>query len=177
MIIKLQPDQKLVMLVKTVAVVPGQYGESVRFIGESATDKEAAFNLSPDNADRQLKRLGLTRESVVGRTVEFAAKKDGAKKLIDMDLPAGSPPVVAAPPSAAPVMSAPATAPLDAEAAKAVRRAEYEKLVKCYTKCFREAAAIVAHEFRKNPQIVTHDGVATMAGSLFQAVLQKGLCT
>lgn len=173
-IVKLAPDEKLVMLVRQVAVVPGQYGESVRFIGESATDKEAAFNMSPDNADRQFKRLGLTAETVIGRTVEFSAKKDGARKLIDMKLPAGSPPAVAASPSAAPVMSAPAVVPIDPAEAKAAKRAEWDALVRCYRKCLREAKAISADEMQGVGS--TDVGLATVAGSLFQAVLQRNLC-
>lgn len=157
-------------IVDDVSKKPGKKAQ-FKFNGRTADEQPATAWLFTDSVERQFKRIGITRETATNRWLEFSKTAEG---YWDINLPAGSPPAVAALPSAAPVMSAPAVAPADPEAAKAARRAEWESLVKCYRKCLREAKAIAADEMK---DVGTTDvGIATIADSLFDAILQRNLC-
>lgn len=153
-----------------VSKKPGKKAQ-YKFTGRLADGDNAVAWLFVDSSERQFARIGLTRETASNRWLEFSKTADG---YWDINLPAGSPPAVAAPPSAAPVMSAPAVVPIDPAEAKAAKRAEWDALVRCYRKCLREAKAISADEMQGVGS--TDVGLATVAGSLFQAVLQRNLC-
>jgi hypothetical protein len=157
-------------IVDDVSNKPGKKAQ-YKFNGRTADGEAATAWIFTDTAERQFARIGITRETASNRWLEFSKTADG---YWDINLPAGSPPVVAAPPSAAPVMSAPAVPSIDPDAAKAEKRAEWDKLVKCYRKCYAEAQSIAGDEAGDNG--ITDVGIATIAASLFQAVLQKGLC-
>lgn len=78
-------------IVRDVPPANPKYGAQHKFVGTTPTDPDACIFLAPATADRQLTRLGLTLDTVVGRTVEFTRPGD----YIDMALPGGSAPVAA----------------------------------------------------------------------------------
>jgi hypothetical protein len=73
-----------------------KYKPQHKFIGSTPDDPDAAVFMSTVSAERQLGRLGLTLDSVVGQTIEFA--KPG--EYVDINRPSGASP---APRAAAPV--------------------------------------------------------------------------
>jgi hypothetical protein len=73
-----------------------KYKPQHKFIGSTPDDPDAAVFMSTASAERQLGRLGLTLDTVVGQTIEFA--KPG--EYVDINRPSGA---VPAPRAAAPV--------------------------------------------------------------------------
>lgn len=183
-IVKLNPDDKVLFTVTATFddVSQSNGGPQVKFKGSTPTDPDAVMFLSAGNAERQLAHYGLTRLSVVGRTVQFSAKKKGAQKFIDMTVPGeqGSSAVAAAAPSptaTATTVTPPAPSPVDPAAAKAARRDSIARLLACYAKCFDASLKLATEKLETSNIPPTHAGVATSAASLFEAVLQRGLCT
>ncbi len=126
-ILKLQPDQSIIFHVDRIGEADGEYGKQVKFIGKTDADADAVFHLTPDTADRQLARNGLTLATVVGRTIKFSMTKKGAKKYIDIDIPDGvaQPPLplpaersAPTPRTAVAAPATPAPAPEDEDARK-----------------------------------------------------------
>ena len=109
MIIKLQKGQAVDFTVTSVVLdVPAtnpKYGPSTKFVGHTPDDPDACLFLSPATADRQLARLGLTTQTVVGQTVEFA--KPG--EYVDINrasVSAAQPPQTATAPAPVPASKA-----------------------------------------------------------------------
>lgn len=96
-------DGPITLTVVGVSKVEGNYGPQLRLSGEDGTD--VYINELP--AQKQLARLNLTDETVVGRTIHLEQVKKNGTTFTNMSLAsagaaAGSAPRAAAAPAAAP---------------------------------------------------------------------------
>lgn len=184
-IIKLaKGDHFLVHITSVVRDVPSSYGPEVKFVGQTATDPDVAIFLKPETAERQLGRIGLTLDSVVGQTVEFA-KPD---KYIDINrvgahVAAPSAPLNAPNPPASngkqAFTSGPHVPGLDPEPAPVGRLAadrdeQLKKLFALYDKCF-DHAALTSKRLKAVDIQTTHEGIAAQTATLYIACKERGL--
>lgn len=188
-IYKLQQGQSLVMTVAAVKLdVPAtnpRYGPSHQFVGRTATDPDACVFMSPASAVRQLGRIGLTLDTVVGQTIEFA--KPG--EYVDINRPDGSPTPVATPVPTTPTtvaQSASAKQPFSAGApipgldtpptdATEGKVREWTRLCALHKKCLEfvlttEAPMLVEAKVGASPE-----SVSAHTAQLFIAATQAGL--
>lgn len=91
----------ITLTVTAVEQSEGNFGPQVRFDGASG---DCVF-ISEMSAARQLARLNLTMESVVGKTIHFEQIKKDGKTFVNMSLSSGGA-TPAASPSAAPAYTA-----------------------------------------------------------------------
>lgn len=181
-IVKLQPDESVQFTVTAVGEADGTYGKQLKFIGRTPTDADAAFHMSFESADRQLGHLKLDRQTVVGRTVLFSAKKVGAKKFIDINMATsetGAPVAPRAPEPAAPTPVAPAQSAEskaeEAEAAKERARRLWTRECKIYDQCVEHILAEIVPKLQQAKITITQEGVSAMAASLYIGCQKRGL--
>lgn len=67
-IVKVTVDNACTMTVQSVSEAQGQYGPQLRFEGTDGSGLVAVFE-KLERADEQLRRAGLDRSSVIGRTI------------------------------------------------------------------------------------------------------------
>lgn len=67
-IVKVTIENSCTMTVQSVSEAQGQYGPQLRFEGQDGNGAVAVFE-KLERADEQLRRAGLDRSSVVGRTI------------------------------------------------------------------------------------------------------------
>lgn len=188
-IIKLaKGDHFLVHITSVVRDVPSSYGPEVKFVGQTATDPDVAIFLKPETAERQLGRIGLTLDSVVGQTVEFA-KPD---KYIDINrcdqqptTRLTPPPTVVAPPAAVaaatkmgftsgPHVPGLDPAPAPAPVATPSTADRLTALFALYDKCF-DHAALTSKRLAAVGITTTHEGIAAQTATLYIAAKERGL--
>lgn len=79
-IIKLIPGQRIAFGVGGTEIVEGNYGPQIKFSGATPDDGSAVLFLNVEPATRQLERIGLTVDSVVGQKLEIErVEKNGTK--------------------------------------------------------------------------------------------------
>lgn len=189
-IIKLQKGQAVHFTVTSVVPeVPStnpKYGPSTKFVGHTPDDPDACIFLTPSSAERQLGRLNLTLDSVVGQTVEFAKPGD----YVDINrIPDGNArPAVAAP---APVAAAPAPTngkqpftsgphipgmdPEPLASAETVKTEQWKRLLALHKKCLQfvletEAPMMTGADVGGSPE-----SVSALTAQLFIAATSAGL--
>ena len=91
MILKLIPGQRINFTVSNTEEVQGNYGPQIKFTGQTPDDDNAVLFLNVDTATRQLARIGLDAQSVVGRQVEFARTEKNGTKYTDINKPSAMP--------------------------------------------------------------------------------------
>ena len=109
-------DGPITLQIATCQTVTGEFGPQVKFEG---TDGTIVF-LSVAAAERQLTRLSLTQESVVGKIVNFSQTKKDGKTYNNLALAGAQAPTGAASvgPRPAPVVTPPAPKMTVAEASE-----------------------------------------------------------
>lgn len=89
-ILKLQTGERVPFTVASVVrdVPPNnpKFKAQHKFVGHTPFDEDACLFMAPDTAVRQLTRLGLSLDTVVGQTIEFA--KPG--EYVDINKPSGT---------------------------------------------------------------------------------------
>lgn len=128
MILKLQPDAPVQLRVLAITDDVSQSSglPQYKLAGRTSDEGDVILFLSASNAERQFALCKLTRDSIIGRTVQFTKRKKGAQQFIDMALPGGTPAPAASKPSngngavastaAPPARSIPPAAPLKGQA-------------------------------------------------------------
>jgi hypothetical protein len=89
-----KPEVGKPIVLTVVAITDGKDGYNNvewKFRGQTASGEDVTTNMSEKSAIRQLQRIGLGRESAIGKTLEFAVTKQGVKKFYDINLPTGNP--------------------------------------------------------------------------------------
>jgi hypothetical protein len=114
----------LTLTVSGLESVEGQFGAQTQIDGEDAHGQEVRVFVSEMTAMRQLARLNLTPETVLGRTLTLAQVKKDGKTFTDFTL-------------ARPGQASAAAAP--AAAAAAPRKVELADVVPVYRECVMAA--------------------------------------
>ena len=97
--IKPEVSKPITLAVVTITDGTDGYGNREwKFRGRTPDGQDVITNVSEATALRQLARHGLTRETAIGRQLEFAAVKKGVKIFYDINLTAaaGAAPIAAA---------------------------------------------------------------------------------
>lgn len=143
----------ITLTVMSVELSEGNYGPQYRFTGEDGT----AVFVSESSATKQLGRIGLTVESVVGKTIFLEQVQKNGTRYTNIAL---STPGAAA---ARPAASAPAAA-----AAPAPRRS-VEELAAIYQQCVDQAMITIGNRLMDSATPFDGAVIQSAAATLFIA--------
>ena len=113
----------LTLTVSDIASVEGNFGTQTQIDGEDANGQEVRVFVSEMTAMRQLARLNLTPETVLGQTLTLTQVKKDGKTFTDF--------VIAS--KDAPAKAAPAAAPAP------VKKMDFDEMVALYNACVKAA--------------------------------------
>jgi hypothetical protein len=113
----------LTLTVSDIASVEGNFGTQTQIDGEDANGQEVRVFVSEMTAMRQLARLNLTPETVLGQTLTLTQVKKDGKTFTDFVI--GS--------KDAPAKAAPAAAPAP------VKKMDFDEMVALYNACVKAA--------------------------------------
>lgn len=178
MILKLLPGQRINFGVAAIEEVTGNFGPQLKFIGSTPDDQNAVMFLNVDAAQRQLARIGLDTQSVIGRKVEFARTEKNGTKYTDINLPADKPKPLTTSGVKQPYASGPAL-PYETEsetgAAPTDTKADgFQRLFNAYDVCFSHALQI-AQKMNKEDIGSSPEAVAAIAATLLIQADRQGL--
>lgn len=145
-----------------------QYGPSHKFVGHTPDDPDACMFMSVASAVRQLGRLGLTTDTVVGQTIEFA--KPG--KYVDINKLNGDAPAPAKPNAKQAFTAGPPIAGLD-DAPVATTDDKLAAMFALYDKCF-DHSALASKRLTAGGITVTHEGIAAQTAVTFIEASRRG---
>lgn len=181
-IIKLVPGQRVTFGVGGTELVEGNYGPQIKFSGATPDDPSAVLFLNVEPATRQLERIGLTMDSVVGQRVEIERVEKNGTKYTNIYKANGAAPVqtkpAAAPTSTAKMaFSSGAALPWENEEtgappADALPHEKLDHQFRIYDLCLDHAHAAAKQRFGKD---VTDEAVAAMAATLYIQAQKVGV--
>jgi hypothetical protein len=191
-----KPEVGKPIVLTVVAITDGKDGYNNvewKFRGQTASGEDVTTNMSEKSAIRQLQRIGLGRESAIGKTLEFAVTKQGVKKFYDINLPTGNPtldlpaersaptPRAAAAASPAPATPTTPAAPageLDADARKAIIAKEKALLKYALGQAFKvfpEFCTERGFDMKDLTPDATAAAIASVGSALYQGLSARGL--
>lgn len=180
-ILKMIPGQRINFDVQAVEHVQGNFGPQYKFDGATPDDDHATIFLNTQTAERQLARVGLDVQSVIGRTVEFARTEKNGTKYTDINLPSRMPQPTTKPVATSgkePYFSGPAIPGIDnveTGAPPAQNKAEgFERLFQHYDVCMDHALQ-VAGKMEKAGVGSDPEAVAAIAATLLIQADRQGL--
>lgn len=167
-ILKLIPGQKINLTVRSVERVEGNFGPQLMFTGETPDDSNATLYLNIGPAERQLDRIGLSAETVIGQTVEIARTEKNGTKYTDINRVNGSPPVQHTP-KAAQVKQAYTSGPpirgLD-EDGPAALPSRLDSLFSLYSVCLDHVLAVEVPKLERAKIGASPEAVGSMTATL-----------
>ena len=176
-----EPGESITLAVQECKKLEVGKFPGVGFFGNDGANK-VVVEVPEGSADRQLERLGHTRESIVGRSVTISRAenyKDASKPYWNIALANGvhAPPKASAPELGAPIAGLddlPDEPPPVEEAYGSVPETgaavvKLNALFKLYDLCFDHASGIARRHANMNPD------VAAMAATLYIAANNRGI--
>jgi hypothetical protein len=153
-IVKVTVDTPCTMTVSSVTEAQGQYGPQIRFEGQDGNGTVTVFE-KLERVDEQLRRAGMDRASVIGRTItlykENATANGKTFPALRISVADGG--------TAAPRVAAPAPAPAAVVPANGDRLAASFSL---YDRCFTHAHSVATRQ-----GITDAQAIASMAATIF----------
>jgi hypothetical protein len=113
----------LTLTISDIASVEGNFGTQTQLDGEDLNGQEVRVFVSEMTAMRQLARLNLTPETVLGQTVTLTQVKKDGKTFTDFAIASKD----------APAKAAPAAAPAP------VKKMDFDEMVALYNACVKAA--------------------------------------
>lgn len=175
-IVKLNAGESLSLMVESATEVEGQYGQQVKFDGQTAEGENVTVFLSLDAAQRQLERIGATVDSIAGSIIKLEKVAKNGKTFWNI-YRAGGANKVAARPTPPPPAEPDWLADQEADEENFVASVKTDKLtsiVVLHRKCFTHALSL-ATSWEKTGVTASLEGVSALTAQLFIAAREAGL--
>ena len=161
--IKPEVSKPITLAVVTITDGTDGYGNwEWKCRGRTPEGQDAITNMSEATALRQLARHGLTRDSAIGRQLEFAAVKKGVKTFYDINLPTGTPAPIAA-------------SPRQAERSTAQPRDAWTRERALFDACVDHVLATTRPKFIEAGIAPAQDGISALAAALYVRCSERSL--
>ena len=175
-ILKLIPGQRITFTVSGADTVQGNYGPQIKFSGETPDDRDAVMFLNVETAERQLGRIGLDLQSVVGKAVEFERIEKNGTKFTNINRVANG----AAPRASAPAKQAYSSGPAlpyetEQETGAPPAVAGFDKLFAAYSLIEDHVLATSVQKFERAKIGVSPESVAAQIATLLIQADRQGL--
>jgi hypothetical protein len=168
-ILKLLDGQRIHLTVEGVTEVEGKFGPQLKFVGQTPDDPDAALFLNVEPAERQLSRIGYSRSSIVGQTVEVERVNRNGTLYTNINRANGAVPahpVIANPKAKQAVSLGAPIAGLDDVETGAPPTEKLDTLFNLYDACFAHAHSLAQRTLGND---ASHEGISAMAATIFIA--------